>query len=299
MGDTGAGKSTTLNAILGEESILPTNGMRACTAVIIEMRYLKATDAHKYVGEVEFLTREEWNKELDILISDMKAEDGRLIKKPDPRSQAGIALAKIKVVYGNVTVEQIPALKHVNNHITRALGSTQVIKENQPRKFKKAIEKYADSNNNVIEQAYWPLVKRISLRGPWEALHSGAVLVDAPGVRDDNSARDAVVKGYLRDGNSIWIVANIKRAVNDRTAKDMLGESFRRQLLMDGQYGSLAFIATHADVVNRSELIENLRLADENASRRDCAKARNSYTKTRIKEDFHAGKFDQDRATVD
>lgn len=29
---------------------------------------------------------------------------------------------------------------------------------------------------------------------------------------------------------------------------------------MDGQYGSLAFIATHADVVNRSELIRNLNL---------------------------------------
>lgn len=29
---------------------------------------------------------------------------------------------------------------------------------------------------------------------------------------------------------------------------------------MDGQYGSLAFVATHADVVNRSELIRNLNL---------------------------------------
>jgi Fe-S cluster assembly ATPase SufC len=102
MGDTGAGKSTTLNAILGEESILPTNGMRACTAVIIEMRHSRQTDTHKYIGEVEFLTREEWNKELDILISDMKAEDGRMIKKPDPRSQAGIALAKIKVKRSHV-----------------------------------------------------------------------------------------------------------------------------------------------------------------------------------------------------
>lgn len=43
------------------------------------------------------------------------------------------------------------------------------------------------------------------------------------------------MKNYLKDGDSIWIVANIKRAVDDKTAKDMLGESFRRQLLMDGQ----------------------------------------------------------------
>lgn len=60
-------------------------------------------------------------------------------------------------------------------------------------------------------------MKKICLSGPWPALRSGAVLVDAPGVRDDNSARDGVVKGYLREGNSIWIVANIKRAVDDRT----------------------------------------------------------------------------------
>jgi hypothetical protein len=38
----------------------------------------------------------------------------------------------------------------------------------------------------------------------------------------------------LQDADSVWIVSNIKRAVNDKTAKDMLGESFRRSLLMDG-----------------------------------------------------------------
>ena len=31
----------------------------------------------------------------------------------------------------------------------------------------------------------------------WEALKTGAVLVDAPGVHDDNSARDGVVKRTL------------------------------------------------------------------------------------------------------
>ncbi len=39
---------------------------------------------------------------------------------------------------------------------------------------------------------------------------AGTILVDAPGLRDDNSVRDAVVKNYLKDSDSIWIVANIK-----------------------------------------------------------------------------------------
>jgi hypothetical protein len=40
----------------------------------------------------------------------------------------------------------------------------------------------------------------------------------------------------------------------------MLGESFRRQLLMDGQYGSIVFVATQSDSILRSEIQRNLRL---------------------------------------
>ena len=80
-------------------------------------------------------------------------------------------------------------------------------------------------------------------------LRSGAVFVDAPGVNDDNTSRDKIVKSYLREADSIWIFSNINRAVNDKTAKDM-DHSFRRQLLMDGAYSSLIFVATQSDVIS-------------------------------------------------
>jgi hypothetical protein len=35
---------------------------------------------------------------------------------------------------------------------------------------------------------------------------------------------------------------------------DMLDANFRRQLLMDGNYGSLVFIATQSDLFQRSEV---------------------------------------------
>ena len=41
VGNTGAGKSTLINSLLGEANVLPTNGMRACTAVLIHMSYPK------------------------------------------------------------------------------------------------------------------------------------------------------------------------------------------------------------------------------------------------------------------
>ena len=98
--------------------------------------------------------------------------------------------------------------------------------------------------------SFWPIVKMATLASrKWTVLRSGTRLVDAPGVHDDNSARDGVVKGYLKRADAVWIVSNIVRAVNDKTAKDLLGAQFRRQLLMDGQFENIVFVATHSDVL--------------------------------------------------
>lgn len=93
----------------------------------------------------------------------------------------------------------------------------------------------------------WPLVKRVVLKGPWPALRSGACVVDLPGVHDSNIARAKVAANYLPRCTSIWIVAPISRAVDNKQAKDLLGEQFKRQLLMDGQYGAVSFICTQTD----------------------------------------------------
>jgi len=44
VGNTGAGKSNVVNAVLDEERIVPTNCMRACTAVVTEMSYNDSED---------------------------------------------------------------------------------------------------------------------------------------------------------------------------------------------------------------------------------------------------------------
>ncbi len=63
LGDTGAGKSSTLNALIGERSLLPTNGMRACTASLVELAR-NEEPGKKYRAIVELLTKEEWDVEV-------------------------------------------------------------------------------------------------------------------------------------------------------------------------------------------------------------------------------------------
>jgi hypothetical protein len=101
VGDTGAGKSTLLNALLGETSVLPTNGMRAWTVSIIELSYNKNEQGDPYVGEVEFVTNEEWETEFEELLDDLTQQDGKaVLMEPDQRAPSYSSWCKLFAIYG-------------------------------------------------------------------------------------------------------------------------------------------------------------------------------------------------------
>lgn len=94
------------------------------------------------------------------------------------------------------------------------------------------------------EQEVWPLIKVVRLYVKADALSTGAVLVDLPGVADSNAARAAIAEGYMKQCTALWIVSPINRAVDDKAAKNLLGASFRRQLQFDGIYSAVTFICS-------------------------------------------------------
>jgi len=63
---------------------------------------------------------------------------------------------------------------------------------------------------------------------------------------------------YLKSCDAVWIVSRIQRAVDDKTARELLGKHFRRQLLMDGHYGSVSFICSNTDILSPSAIIRFL-----------------------------------------
>ena len=50
----------------------------------------------------------------------------------------------------------------------------------------------------------------------------------------------------------------------------------------------VVFVATQSDVLIQSEILKNLRL-DRDASKAECGRARNAYTRERLKNDFSQG----------
>jgi Dynamin family len=281
VGNTGAGKSSVINALLDEERLLPTNCMRACTAVITEISY--NYDSAAYSAEIEFIAAKDWRVELETLFKDLLDGSGNISKDCNNEdSEAGIAYAKIKAVYPKLTREDISKssveefMKHAN--VSALLGSSKAIKETDSLIFYRKLQSFVDSKEKTTksekdksdrerrrprEMEYWPLIKvvRLYVRSP--ALSTGAVIVDLPGVHDSNQARAAVAQNYMKQCTGLWICAPINRAVDDKAAKSLLGETFKRQLKMDGGYNTVTFICSKTDDISLMEAQDSLGIEDE------------------------------------
>ncbi|KAJ7498992.1 hypothetical protein FB451DRAFT_1347396 [Mycena latifolia] len=297
-GATGAGKSSMLNAIL-DDNIVPTSGMRACTAVVTEIAYHKKKTID---ADISFLTETEWKAELEILLGDLVDEDGNLKRSVDLKSDAGVAWQKVHAVYPTISQEKLVTMTAdqiiaKDPMIAKILGATKTIIAKDSKAFAVEIAKYIDSKDqkrgkdkkkekekskdkSKVQEAsgknkskkddsntpaLWPLIRQVNVRCSSPALATGAILVDLPGTGDANAARNSIAKEYMKKCNCIWILAPITRAVDDKIAKDLLGDAFRTQLMMDGNYddSAITFIATKCDDISCSEVIRSLNLEDE------------------------------------
>ncbi|GFF62689.1 hypothetical protein IFM60648_00689 [Aspergillus lentulus] len=277
VGNTGAGKSSIINAMLDEERLVPTNCMRACTAVVTEISYNSSDDPYR--ADIEFITREDWEKELRVLFYDLFDGSGNVSREAsNEESEAGVAYAKIKAVYPkftremlqNSSVEQL--MRHPN--VQNVLGSKREIAESDSLRFYKKLQFFVDSKEKTTGEKdkdkkpardleFWPLIKVVRLYVKAEALSTGAVIVDLPGVHDSNAARSAVAEGYMKQCTGLWIVAPITRAVDDKAAKSLLGDTFKRQLKMDGGFNTVTFICSKTDDISLIECQESLGLEEE------------------------------------
>ena len=281
VGNTGAGKSSVINALLDEERLLPTNCMRACTAVITEISY--NYDSTAYSAEIEFISDRDWRLELETLFKDLLDGSGNVSRDcTNEDNEAGIAYAKIKAVYPKLTRDDISKssvedlIQHGN--VSRLLGSSRSIKDTDPMMFYKKLQSFVDSKEKTTksekdksdkekkkprEMEFWPLIKvvRLYIRAP--ALSTGAVIVDLPGVHDSNQARAAVAQNYMKQCTGLWICAPINRAVDDKAAKSLLGETFKRQLKMDGGFSTVTFICSKTDDISLMEAQDSLGIEEE------------------------------------
>lgn len=172
VGNTGAGKSSVINALLDEERIIPTNCMRACTAVVTEISY-NDTEI-PYHAQIEFIQVADWEKELKTLFQDLFDPSGHISREAtNPDSDAGIAYAKIKAVYPKKAKDDIASssVEKMVKEVSHILGTEREIKETDSVKFYKKLQHFVDSKEKSTgetdkdkkkakkELEFWPLIR--------------------------------------------------------------------------------------------------------------------------------------------
>jgi hypothetical protein len=272
VGGTGAGKSTLLNALIGAR-VLPVSNMRACTAAISEVGYAEGP----FRARIEFVSRESWEHEMYLLLADFRdtRRHGEEDRAADPRVDiARTVRDKLWAVYKPSEDADPAGFDPLNREeppeITAALdaGFIEIVSEDLDQ-FRKQIARYLDS-----KYRFWPIVKSVAVRGPFEPLRDGARIVDLPGINDPNETREQVTRDHLATCRYVWIVFNIKRALTKDTLNLMQSDDFLRQIVMDGRADSLTLVGTAADDLDRETAVEEFDL-DEDATMPQIVAARN------------------------
>jgi hypothetical protein len=118
--------------------------------------------------------------------------------------------------------------------IAKVLGTTKEISAENSTIFAQEIVKYINSKdqkqgskkdkNKEMKKidhgpALLPFIRQVNVQCNAQALSTGAILVDLPGVTDANTARSSIAKDYMKKCDCIWILAPITHAVNDKTTR--------------------------------------------------------------------------------
>ncbi len=273
LGGTGAGKSTLVNA-MAECRLLPVSSMKACTSAITEVSYKPGG----YEATVEFVSRDSWFEELQHLEQDLADEDFRSGDEIS-RSITYTAESKLDAVYGPESKARYLVSLDRNeleepDEVAAAFDAGSItLASDDVADFRTELKQYLDSDHR-----YWPIVKRVSVRGPFRRIGNGMTLVDLPGLNDPNPAREEATREHLKNARFVWVVFNMKRALTKDVFDFLRDGDLLRRLFVDGYTGSLMLVGTGSDEIDYDSDIEKFGL-DGDAEVIEVIRARSAEVK--------------------
>ncbi|XP_041860772.1 nuclear GTPase SLIP-GC-like [Melanotaenia boesemani] len=260
FGRTGAGKSSLINAVIGEKKLLPTGSISACTSVMIKVEANRHN--HKYEADIEFITAEEWKDELwSINLSGLYGDEWK-----------------------EKTPENVMDNKYFRENSEFLKSRKKTLSCDSAQELTAKLVMYTRNNtkqgeSKEVKRRYWPQVKCVTVRVPNNDLLQHVTLIDLPGNGGRNKSRDEMWKGIVESCSTVWIVAGIDRAASERESWEIL-QNVSGLIGNGGKCQHIHFICTKSDDIED--------LDDHSADAiRACIFKRNMEAKEEVLEEFN------------
>lgn len=278
LGESGDGKSTLLNSILGFKA-LPSSPNNVCTAGIARVRYREST---KFSLIVTFLRKDDWLFEVQTMhdefmqsIEDRKSElNVDAIQENDQSLLISKTYSqRLLAVYGTKKYEEY-LFSHNIDHLQLPIEILQAFEKGKLHYEFDSIDELGEhlsiylkvpkfkAKEHILNPGsqMWTIVENVLIEGPFEAFKSGAELVDLPGLNDSNKAREEKTLGYLKKAKFILVAyksvrptpANIEELLSSR---DIITD------LLTSSEKALTFIATKCDQHIDEDAEKNIEIA--------------------------------------
>ncbi|XP_041868559.1 nuclear GTPase SLIP-GC-like [Melanotaenia boesemani] len=258
FGRTGAGKSSLINAVIGED-LLPSGEFRACTTVMIKVE--ASTDGKdEFRAEIELIKKEDRENEFWALQQHItkNAED-------DTKDEDDDIIEKFSAVYGKnwrgILVEKPMDSRHFRKIPEFLKSENKILTSGSAEGLSEQLVKYT-RNDSIqeedpdVKRAYWPLVKCVTIRVPNNHFLQHVTLVDLPGNGDRNKSRDEMWRKIVGNCSTVWIVTEIVRAASEKETWEML-EEVCSLIGNGGECRHICFICTKSDLVNHRHTPES------------------------------------------
>ena len=265
LGESGAGKSSLLNALIGVD-LLPHDSGSAVTAAVTEIEY--QGQGFGIVAEVEDLATFKLRFErICQNLRDAAAEAAT----DSVETVASFDNSDVSIAKAVTGLDPLDLLKEstTGSEWTLVLPEVQHALENGPN----ISAQFADSEIDDLKEtcrdllssrgSLWPIVRRVVVGGPFVLLQSGIRLVDVPGLNDPDAERNRIALESLQKAQLVWLVLNSKRAMTNTIMQYLTSSKLLTKLEMSGRLGSLVVVATHADQFDEQGLIRACGLSND------------------------------------
>ncbi|KAI0015649.1 hypothetical protein F4780DRAFT_62768 [Xylariomycetidae sp. FL0641] len=267
VGESGAGKSSLLNSLLDHAGLARTsNGGAACTCVVTEYHY---RDAEDFLVKVDLFTFDEITDQLTHLLRSYRHfhhhRDSILDQEErrDAEKRANIALGTFRALFPSPNVDErclVDPEEHAVIQMLKIWVERSGLLSMNPAESRQTLEECATLLEELTSEpaqkrgsSAWPFIKKIQVFLNAHILSRGLILVDLPGLRDMNSARQNVTERYLRGCDEIFAVCNIGRATTDVGVQSVV------QLAQMANLSNVGIICTKSDDIRAEEAVRDWR----------------------------------------